>query len=46
MIELSNDVDYVYMMVIAAVLGAVGGLGGELLLQRADNTALSRGPGD
>ena len=43
-IELSNDVDYVYLLLIAAV-GAVGGLGGELLLQRADNTGAVELPG-
>lgn len=38
MIELTNDSDYVYMVLIAAAVGAIGGLGAELLLQRADNT--------
>jgi hypothetical protein len=38
MIELTEDLDYVYMMLIAAAVGAIGGLGAELLLNRGDNT--------
>lgn len=45
MIELAKDIDYVYMMLIAAGVGAIGGLGAELLLQRADNTGTIEIPG-
>lgn len=45
MIELVNDVDYVYMILIAAGMGAVGGLGAELLLQRSENTGTIELPG-
>lgn len=38
MIDLNDTVDYVYMLLIAAGLGAIGGLGAELLLKRGDNT--------
>jgi hypothetical protein len=44
-IDLVKDVDYVWMVVIAAGLGAIGGLGAELLLQRADNTGTLEIPG-
>jgi hypothetical protein len=37
-IDLSHTSDYVYMFLITAGLGAIGGLGAELLLKRADNT--------
>jgi hypothetical protein len=45
MIELTEDFDYVYMMLIAAGVGAIGGLGAELLLSRADNTGTLEIPG-
>ena len=45
MIELVKDIDYVYMVLIAAGVGAIGGLGAELLLQRADNTGTIELPG-
>ncbi len=38
MIHLGHTSDYVYMFLITAGLGAIGGLGAELLLKRADNT--------
>jgi hypothetical protein len=38
MIELVHTSDYIYMILIAAGIGAIGGLGAELLLKRADNT--------
>lgn len=38
MIDLNSTTDYVYMLLIAAGIGAIGGLGAELLLKRADNT--------
>jgi hypothetical protein len=37
-VELVNDLDYVYMLLVGAAVGAVGGLGAELLLKRAGNT--------
>jgi len=37
-IKLVQDVDYIYMILIAGGVGAIGGLGAELLLKRADNT--------
>jgi hypothetical protein len=37
-IKLTQDIDYVYMFLIAAGMGAIGGLGAELLLKRAGNT--------
>jgi hypothetical protein len=44
-IELVNDIDYVYMILIAAGVGVIGGLGAELLIQRADNTGTVELPG-
>lgn len=38
MIEVAKDLDYVYMILLAAGVGMIGGFGAELLLQRADNT--------
>ncbi len=38
MIDLNHTIDYIYMLLIAAGLGAIGGVGAELLLKRADNT--------
>jgi hypothetical protein len=38
MVELVNDADYVYMLLVGAAVGALGGLGAELLLKRAGNT--------
>jgi hypothetical protein len=44
-IELTQDWDYVYMILIAAGVGAIGGFGGELLMSRADNTGAVEMPG-
>jgi hypothetical protein len=44
-INLAQDMDYVWLILIAAGVGAVGGLGAELLLQRADNTGTIELPG-
>ncbi len=38
MVELTHTVDYIYMLLIAGGLGAIGGLAAELLLKRSDNT--------
>lgn len=38
MIDLTHTIDYVVMLAVAAGIGAIGGLGAELLLKRADNT--------
>lgn len=38
MIGLNHTIDYVYMLLIAGGVGAIGGLGAELLLKRADDT--------
>lgn len=40
MIQLVNSVDYVYMLLVGAGIGAIGGLGSELLLKRAGNTGM------
>jgi hypothetical protein len=45
MIELTQDWDYVLMILIAAGVGAIGGFGGELLMSRADNTGTVETPG-
>jgi hypothetical protein len=37
-VELVNDADYVYMLLVGAAVGALGGLGAELLLKRAGST--------
>jgi hypothetical protein len=37
-IPLSETVDYVIMLLVAAGIGAIGGLGAELLIKRAENT--------
>jgi hypothetical protein len=37
-VELVTDLDYVYMLLVGAAVGAIGGLGAELLLKRAGNT--------
>jgi hypothetical protein len=44
-IELVKDVDYVYMILITGGLGAIGGIGAELLLKRAGNTGTIEIPG-
>lgn len=38
MIGLNSTTDYVHMLLVAAAVGAVGGLAAELLLKRADST--------
>ena len=38
MIQLVHNIDYVYMLLIGAGIGAIGGLGAELLLKRAGIT--------
>lgn len=38
MIGLTHTTDYIIMLLVAAGLGAIGGLGAELLLNRGDNT--------
>lgn len=45
MVTLGDDIDYVYMILIAAGSGLIGGVGAELLLQRADNTGIVEIPG-
>jgi hypothetical protein len=37
-IGLTHTIDYIIMLLVAAGLGAIGGLGAELLLKRGDNT--------
>jgi hypothetical protein len=44
-VELAHTTDYVWMILIAAGVGAIGGLGAELLLQRASNTGTVELPG-
>jgi hypothetical protein len=44
-IELTQDWDYVWMILIAAGVGAIGGFGGELLMSRGDNTGTVETPG-
>jgi hypothetical protein len=44
-IELVEDSDYVSMILLAAGVGAIGGLGAELLLKRAENTGTLDIPG-
>jgi hypothetical protein len=44
-IELVNDWDYVYMILLAAGVGAIGGLGAELLLKRGEETGTVEIPG-
>ena len=45
MITLVEDMDYVYMILIAAGIGGIGGLAAELLLKRADETGTIELPG-
>ena len=45
MIELAPDVDYVYMILLAAGVGAIGGLGAELLIKRGEETGTLEVPG-
>jgi hypothetical protein len=45
MIGLTHTIDYVIMLLVAAGLGAAGGLGAELLLKRGDNTGTIQLPG-
>lgn len=45
MIELKETVDYVFMILVAAGVGAIGGLASELLLERSENTGTIELPG-
>jgi hypothetical protein len=45
MIELKETIDYVYMLLVAAGVGAIGGFASELLLERARNTGTIELPG-
>jgi|SRR3954470_481408 hypothetical protein len=45
MIELNQTADYIYMILVAAGLGAIGGLGAELLLKRGEDTGTLEIPG-
>ena len=40
MIELSSTSDYIYMLLVAAGVGAIGGLGAELILNRGGSTGI------
>jgi hypothetical protein len=44
-IDLTHTVDYVYMLLIAAGVGAVGGLGAELVMNRAESSGTLALPG-
>lgn len=44
MIQLAHTVDWAYMLLIAAGLGAIGGLGSELVLNRAGGTGMLERP--
>jgi len=39
-IELTHTVDYIYMLLITAGVGAIGGLGAELVLSRSEGTGM------
>jgi hypothetical protein len=45
MIDLKETADYVVMILVAAGVGAIGGLAAELLLERSDNTGTVELPG-
>ena len=45
MIQLTTDADYIVMILVAAGVGAIGGLGAELLLKRGDDTGTLEIPG-
>jgi hypothetical protein len=44
-IKLAETVDYVYMLLVAAGVGAIGGLGAELVLNRTEGTGILALPG-
>jgi hypothetical protein len=44
-IKLTETVDYVYMLLVAAGVGAIGGLGAELVLIRTEGTGILSLPG-
>jgi hypothetical protein len=44
-IALTETIDYVYMLLVAAGVGAIGGLGAELVLARTEGTGILSLPG-